>query len=115
MRTTTQFIPPPITPDQEEPTDQQLYESVEFQASLKSDIHENNEMTTNSEARPVSNSVSTGAEAKARLSATVTSETEAYSTDTASREAVGESIVVEKDAAYPSAIVRDNSKYCYNV
>jgi hypothetical protein len=69
-------------------------------------------MTTDSEARPVSNSVSTGAEAKARLSATVANETEAYSTNTASREAVGEEIVIEKDVAYPSAIVSDDSKYC---
>ena len=61
-------------------------------------------MTT--EARPVSNSVNTGAEADARLSATVASESEAHS----SSEAIGEGIVVEKDVVYPAAIVNNNSK-----
>ena len=85
-----------------------MYESVEFQASLKSDVDENNEVTT--EARPVSNSVNTGAEANARLSATVASESEAHSTSRSGREAFGESIVVEKDVVHPAAIVNNNSK-----
>ena len=85
-----------------------MYESVEFQASVTSDVDENDEMTT--EARPVSNSVNTGAEANARLSAIVASESEACSTSRSGSEAFGEGIVVEKDVVYPAAIVNNNSK-----
>lgn len=101
-----QFVPPPITPDQEDPTDQQLYESVNFQESIKS----GNDEGINEAQPAVSDSIgSTGTEAKARLSATVASESEAYRTDTASN-SNETSIVAEKDVAHPSTIVHDNSK-----
>ena len=93
-----QLVPPPITPDQEDPIDQQIYESVVFQASHGSDIGENGETST--KVGPVSDSTGTGTEAKARLSATVASE--AYGTNGLSKSngTFGESSVVEEDIAY---------------
>ena len=108
-----QLVPQPITPDQEDPIDQPIYESVVFQASHESDIGENDEMST--KVRPVSDSTGTGTEAKARLAATVASESEAYGTNGASKsnEMFGESSAVEEDIAYyyyHTPIVDDDGK-----
>ena len=64
------------------------------------------------EARPVNNSINTGAEANARLSATATvaNKSEAHSANRSGSEAFGEGIIVEKDVVYPAAIVNNNSK-----
>ena len=107
---TTQFLPPPITPDLEDSTNQQLYEPVEFQASLR---EKSDGLTvSDSHDHPVSDSVGTGTEAMARLSSIMSSQQEADKTNNATKnnDAYGESIVIEKDVAYPATIVDDNSE-----
>ena len=109
---TTQFLPPPITPDLEDSTNQQLYEPVEFQASLRSDIEKPDGVITVSHDQPMSDSVGTGTEAKVRLSSIMSSQQEADKTNTATKhnDACGESIATEKDIPHPVAIVDDNSE-----
>lgn len=110
---TTQFVPPPIAPDLEDSTNQQLYEPVDFQASLGSDVEKSDRVTaSDSHDQPFGDSVCTGTEAKARLSSIVSSRQEADKTNNATKnnDANGESIVIEKDVADPATIVDDNSE-----